>query len=266
MKILIFAGTTEGREFAEKASESGFEVTISVATKYGSEILAETLGTNTQKIKVLENRLNQNEIENLARNFDAIVDATHPFAVEITKNIKTACEHSNVPYFRLLRDCANADPAITYFDSLDSVCKHILNDGAQRENPAKNAYKTIFISTGSKELECFTKIPDYKNRCYVRILPNIDSIQKCLDAGFLQSHIFALQGPFSKKMNDVFFEETHAEILITKESGKNGGFDEKILAAKERGMQIFCVKRPLENGEFIFSDYDSLISSINSKA
>ncbi len=265
MKLLIFAGTTEGRTFAEKALECGFEVTVSVATKYGGEILEEKLEMSNPKLKVLENRLNQSGIENLAPNFNAVIDATHPFAIEVTKNIKKACKDLSLPYYRLLRECASKDPAIIYFDSLDELCRHILSLGAQRKNQAELTEEKIFISTGSKELECFTKIPDYKNRCFVRVLPNVDSIQKCLEAGFLQSHIFALQGPFSKKMNAVFFEETGASILITKESGKNGGFDEKILAAKERGMKIFCVRHPPESGDRIFTDSQKLISALKNE-
>ena len=42
------------------------------------------------------------------------------------------------------------------------------------------------------------------------------------------------------------FKSSDASILITKDSGANGGFEEKLLAARELGMEVIVLKRPMD--------------------
>jgi len=258
-KILMFAGTTEGREFSKLLLKNDFDVTISVATEYG-KILVLNDDFLEKKIKVLEGRLNQNEIEQLIQKFDLIIDATHPFATEVSKNIVNACKNKNISYFRLLRSQEKTENLTNNdffsFDSLDLLCDKIVE--IEKDSNLGN----IFISTGSKEISCFQKIQNYQNRCFIRVLPTVDSIQKCIDAKFSPKNIIAMQGPFSVLMNEAMFKETNSCVLVTKESGKTGGFDEKIIAARNCGMKIFSVKRPKENCENIFENFDELLEII----
>ena len=86
-EILIFAGTTEGRKLSEYLAEAGVNHTICVATEYGEIVLRQH-----PLVKVHQGRMNQEQIESFLRNgkFDVVVDATHPFAKEITRNIQEA--------------------------------------------------------------------------------------------------------------------------------------------------------------------------------
>ena len=83
--ILIFAGTTEGRELMEKIKHFQVEVFVSVATEYGKEQVED--GEN---IHVLAGRLDVEGMRELAYGCQAelVIDATHPFAMEVTKNIQ----------------------------------------------------------------------------------------------------------------------------------------------------------------------------------
>lgn len=249
-KILVFAGTKEGRLFSQKAFDFGFDVSISVATDYGKTILKDE--NLSKDIKILNSRLDKEKMCEIFPDFDFIVDATHPFAVEVSKNIQFACEKNKKTYFRLLRpkiESENFDDIIEC-SSLSEIADSILNSKIEGN---------IFISTGSKELECFQKIPDFQNRCFVRVLPTLDSIQKCLDFGFKTKNIIAMQGPFSVSLNEAMFKETKSKILITKESGKIGGFDEKIIASKSCKMKIFVVKRPCDFIGNVFYDFDGFL-------
>lgn len=274
MKVLVFAGTTEGRLFACRCAESGFDTTASVATEYGRILAEEKLRSENQKfqnkksfsnLKIIENRLSESQMENLFSDFDFIVDATHPFALEVTANIKKACSAAKKKYFRLLRPSSksfkNLGSSFFEFDSLDELCGGIYEFDKKCVSESKNL-PNIFISTGSKDLSCFKKIANFAERCYVRVLPSIDSIQKCIDGGFLPKNVIAMQGPFSVALNEAMFRETKAEILVTKESGRAGGFDEKIEAAKNCGMYVFSVKRPKENADGTFSDIEELLRKI----
>ena len=99
-KLLIFAGTTEGRMLAQAMAEKGFLVTASVATGYGREVLPQ--GEN---LTVLTGRLDEGAMEGLLEKegFCQVVDATHPYAQDVTQNIRKACEKVGTPYLRLLR-------------------------------------------------------------------------------------------------------------------------------------------------------------------
>ena len=87
-KICVFAGTTEGRELIEFLSTQPVSVTACVATEYG-----ETLLTPSPNLTVSAKRLTAAEMEALfmAEGFHLVVDATHPYAREVTENIAAAC-------------------------------------------------------------------------------------------------------------------------------------------------------------------------------
>ena len=99
-KILIFAGTTEGRKLSEYLAEAEINHTICVATEYGEIVLRQH-----PFVKVHQGRMNQEQIERFLSNgkFDVVVDATHPFAKEITYNIQAALKEMgqigiSIPY------------------------------------------------------------------------------------------------------------------------------------------------------------------------
>ena len=81
----------------------------------------------------------------------------------------------------------------------------------------------ILVTTGSKELAKFAELPDYKNRVYARVLPLPGVIASCAELGFDAAHTIGMQGPFSMDMNVAMLQSFHAEWMVTKESGRNGG-------------------------------------------
>lgn len=255
-KLLIFAGTTEGRLLAQELSND-FEITISVATDYGKEILEESK-TNCF---ILKGRLNLQEMENLIleKNFDFIIDATHPYAIEVTKNIQKACENTKKEYVRFLRSDSQSnfqDENIKIFDSISEIVEFLSKTQIEGN---------IFVSTGSKEIKEFTKIPNFNEKIFVRVLPSLESISKCIESGISMSRIIAMQGPFSENLNEAMFKETNSKILVTKLSGKIGGTDEKISAAKKCNMQILAISRPSEKFENIFENINNLVTFLCKK-
>ena len=232
-KVLVFGGTTEGRILSDYLRKAGILHEISVATEYGKEILLENGEEN-----LLVGRKNFKEIEEMIKSLEVsiVVDATHPFATAASKEIKTACEASDVPYLRLKRSTeVKADGAenVKCVDSIEDASKAV-------EDTAGN----ILVLTGSKDLETIASIITDTSRVYVRVLPNEDSINKCIKAGFSGRQIIAMQGPFSKQMNIATIKEIDAKAIITKESGKAGGFDEKIEAAISCGVKAIVVRNP----------------------
>lgn len=247
--IFIFAGTTEGRELCEKLSESGFDCTVSVATEYGESLLPKK-----ENLTVLQGRMNSGQMIQAfsQKNYAFVVDATHPFATEVSKEIKKACDSTKIRYFRLARNTNEVPESqnnIFYFNDISAAAEWLEFQSGK-----------IFVSTGSKELpKLCEKISD-KARLIVRVLPSIESIQVCIDCKIPQHQIIAMQGPFSEKANEIQFSERGAKILLTKESGSAGGYFEKIRAATNLGMKIAVIKNP-EKAQSMSENAESLVEN-----
>ena len=228
-KICVFAGTTEGREVVSFLQGQA-EVYACVATEYG-----QTLLPRGEQVTVSAVRLSQEEMEALfrAHRFDLVIDATHPYADVVTRNICAACAATGTQYHRLLRaDCTAGENAV-YVPDIDGAVAYL----AETQG-------TILLTTGSKELHRFAVLPDFAQRTYARVLPMEQSLQLCREAGLQPSHILAMQGPFSVEMNAAMLKSTGAAYMVTKSSGTAGGFEEKISAAAAAGVTSVIIGRP----------------------
>ena len=228
MEILLFGGTSEGRELAEWLSGEGFGLTLCVATEYGASLVPELPG-----LEVHTGRLDRSGMEQLLAGggFDRVVDATHPYAVEVTENLRAAAEAAGVPYLRLLRQSGGEDGC------------HKAASLAEAAELLTGLPGNVLLTTGSKELAPFA-VPGLVERCYPRVLPMADSLDRCLKLGFPPKNIICMQGPFSRELNVALLRQYHIRTLVTKDSGGYGGFWEKAEAAREAGCALLVVERP----------------------
>jgi len=234
-RVLLFGGTADARELAAELLACGWEVTAAAATEYGGELLEEIPGIRIHTGRMDEAGMAAYIKENV---FAAVVDATHPYACEATKNIRAAAEETGLPYLRLLRPQVPACGCEIRFaeDTVDAA--RILGD----------LPGNVLLTTGSKELEAFTAVPNYRERLYIRILPQEESLAHALRLGFLPTHILCMQGPFSERMNLAVLLEYGIRTLVTKDTGAPGGFAEKAQAAKEAGALLLVIRRQEETG------------------
>lgn len=245
-KILIFAGTTEGRKLSEYLAEAEINHTICVATEYGEIVLRQH-----PFVKVHQGRMNQEQIERFLSNgkFDVVVDATHPFAKEITYNIQAALKEMgqigiSIPYLRLKRDgITERENGITYFETNEECVKAL-----------EDTEGNILLTTGSKELYKYCVSEGIKHRLYVRILPSVESLSLCTEQGICGKQVIAMQGPFTTEMNEAIIRQYEIAYLVTKESGVPGGYQEKLNAAKRTGTKIFVIGCPKEGEGYSFSE------------
>lgn len=233
-KILVFAGTTEGRLLAEYLGRQKMSAYICVATEYGGQLIQEN-----EYIRVSSKRLNTQEMEALIteEEIPIVVDATHPYAVEVSANIRKACEETRCEYVRLLRASIDlaADDQTVYVDSVDEAVTFL-----------KETTGNILATTGSKELFKYTAIPDFENRVFARVLSTAEVAKSCSELGFTGKHLICMQGPFSEELNTAMLKQFDCQWLVTKEAGKNGGYEEKIRAAKKAGARVVLIGRPVE--------------------
>ncbi|MBQ8596371.1 MAG: precorrin-6A reductase [Lachnospiraceae bacterium] len=241
-EILIFAGTTEGRELSEHLAVAGIAHTLCVATEYGEIVLQEN-----PLVKVHKGRMNQEEMKRYIQtgDFGAVVDATHPYAEVVTQNIKNAMQDMDIPYLRLKRES-------NVTSSYEKI--HYFKDSVSCAKALEKTDGNILLTTGSKELSIFAKFIDRKERLYVRVLPGIESLQLCMDCGIVGKQILALQGPFTTQMNEAMFRQYQIKCLVTKESGNAGGYQEKLDAAQNLGIPVFAIGCPAEQEGYTFEE------------
>lgn len=234
-KILIFGGTTEGRELAAFCNENQIHAYVSVATEYGGELLG-----RSEFLHILTGRKDEGEIAGfiVEHGIRLVLDATHPYAVEVGKNIAAACERCAVRYVRILRESSDFEEYGHYFDDINTLVDYL------NHSPEGN----ILLTTGSKDLARFCGIAHYAEHCIVRVLPAEGIVERCAALGFDRENIIAEKGPFSEAQNRAHLRKYGAKYLVTKESGSAGGFADKANAAKQCGAALLVLKRPVESG------------------
>lgn len=228
--LLLFGGTTEGRELALAAAKRGWQVTLCVATDYGADCVPEAPG-----VTIHAGRLDEAAMEALmGSGFTVAVDATHPYAVAVSANIRAAAKKTGLELLRLLRPESD-HPGCLYAGSVAEACTLV---------PEGN----VLAATGSKEIAAYRAIPDYQNRVYARVLPLESSYNDCHRAGLDDGHILGAKGPFSLEDNISTMERYAIRSMITKDGGAAGGFPEKLEAARRCGVQVILVRRPEDSG------------------
>ena len=231
-KICVFAGTSEGRELIEALTGRGAAITACVATEYGEVLLGEH-----SDVRILAGRMNVEGMTALLRAeaFDAVVDATHPYADVVTQNIAAACREVGATYLRLLRGSSMSDQDGAFVPDVAACVDYL-----------RSTEGNILLTTGSKQLPQFCADPDLRARIYARVLPMQASLQTCADCGVAPDHIIAMQGPFDEALNCAMLRAVNARYMVTKDTGGAGGYGAKIAAAKRAGAQVVVIGRPAQ--------------------
>lgn len=237
MNIVLFSGTTEGRRLSLALAGLGAAVTVCVATEYGKEEQGEADG-----ITVLSGRLDGAGMARTVRGADLCVDATHPYAAEASRNIRSACEQAGVRRLRLLREQSQLPAGAAVFPTAGDAAAWL-----------KDTKGNILLATGAKELGVFADLGG--ERLYPRVLPLASSLDACAAAGVPRSNIVALQGPFSQELNEALIRQFRIRFLVTKDGGQAGGFQEKADAAAATGIQLVLIRRPEDSG----MNYDTVL-------
>ena len=244
--IWVFSGTGDGNALAAELFDRGYRLIVSTASDYGAELALEALPgldvrSGRKGIDARRSELQQSRA-------GAIVDATHPFATEISTQLtQLACE-LNIPYIRYERPSVH----LAGFD-------HHVQDMPAAARQAIEIGQRIFLATGIKDLQTFLQQPSAENRqWFLRITPDADSLERALKLGVPRSNICAMQGPFSTELNVALWSSWKVDCVVTKESGEAGGFQSKVDAARKLGIPLIVVERPKMSYPAVVSDFKSL--------
>jgi cobalt-precorrin-5B (C1)-methyltransferase len=209
--VLVFGGTTEGRKAVEVLEEAG--TTYYYSTKTGEQDIALHHG------KRIDGAMDAEAMQTFCREHDIrlMVDAAHPFALQLHKTIAQISEKQNIPVIRYERIYPPRDSDITWIDDYSQVPTDI---------------HSLLATTGVQSISKLKYLEAEGIKVSYRILNRESSI-----------HLAHQQGATDEQL--CFYPQmAEAEAVLMKESGESGGFSEKIAEAKEKGMRIFALKRP----------------------
>ena len=233
--IWVFAGTSDGNalaaQLAAQLKPQGYPVVVSTATEYGATLAAQdcpgvTVWAGRQGVEARKQALQKHAAR-------LLVDATHPFATQMSEQLMGLSASLSIPYLRYERP------------STVTAGTHLCDDMAAAAQAAIARGKRIFLATGSKDLASFLQAPGAAEcEWFVRVTAEPEFLQRALDLGVPRSQLCAMQGPFSSGFNRALWQDWQIDCVVTKDSGDAGGYQAKLDAATELGIPLLTVRRP----------------------
>ncbi|WP_117194667.1 cobalt-precorrin-6A reductase [Rhizobium terrae] len=221
--ILILGGTAEARALAGRlADDPRFAVEFSLAgrTRVPVEQPVPVRVGGFGGAEGLADYLRQ-------KAFTVLIDATHPYAAQISRNAAAASTRAAIPLVALRRSPWQPQPGDRWIE-VDSVGDAV---GVLGGKPRK-----IFLTLGRQELLPFEAAPQH--RYLIRSVDPVDPPLNIPSAIYLTS-----RGPFAEADEMQLLKEHDIEVIVAKNSGGPASYG-KIAAARALGIQIVIVRRP----------------------
>ena len=230
--LWLIGGTTESAALANAIASLGLPCTITVTTA-----AAKALYPKTPLLDVRVGRLHASQLEPFLQEqrITAILDASHPYAVEISKMATRVAVERKIPYLRFERlavDPQSDTPQVILLDSFESL---IAGDYLHQQR--------VLLTVGYKALPLFHNWHE-RSTLFARILPAVTSLEAATSAGFSSDQIIALRPPVTAELEKALWRHWNISLVVTKASGVAGGEDVKRAVAAELGIPLIVIARP----------------------
>ncbi|MFZ5651210.1 MAG: precorrin-6A reductase [Bacillota bacterium] len=252
---MVLYGTSESRDLIGALKKEGFGVVAVVRTDYGGR-LAGVSGADW----VVSAPADAGGMAALINNFSVkqLIDATHPFANPLSAMARDTCASEKILYIRYGRGETDlpANPLIRRVYSWEEAAE------------AASVFEdTVFLTTGSNNLETFLQHPALKGRrIVVRVLPDYRVIKKCQDLGISPRDMVAMQGPFSVKLNKAIFQAYKTGVMVTRDGGPAGGTYNKVRAAAELKIPVVLMQREKMSVPDLHESLEQLVQKVKNNA
>lgn len=247
--IWLIGGTSNAIELTHRIADKGLPLLVTVTTGYGESLF------RCEGVEVRMGALTPDDMEALIceKAVSLIVDASHPFAYVVSENAMAVARECGITYLRFERETNEVSANAVYVDSYADACQYLM------DKPGN-----VLLTTGSKNLTDFA--PLGVDRLYPRVLPVPAGLEACSKAGIAPSHILAAIGPFSTEFNVATIHQYQISYLVTKDSGNEGGFPEKLEAAEQACITAVVIRRPALQYPAVYSGYDEILEVISHKS
>jgi precorrin-6A/cobalt-precorrin-6A reductase len=233
-RIWLIGGTQESAQLAAAIARQGWLCTVTVTTE-----TARSLYPSAPNLLVWIGQLTPTTITDFLQteHIGLILDASHPYAVDISKLAIAAAQQSDIPYLRYERPIVNAQnlgrtSIQTFQDVNDLLSGHILNQ------------QRVLLTIGYRPLPQFR---DWQDRAilFARIMPSLVALSTAISAGFTPDRLIAMRPPFSVEVEAALWKQWEISMVVAKASGEAGGESLKQRVADALGVKLIILKRPL---------------------
>ena len=229
--IWLIGGTTESATISQMLVEAKFSCWVTVTTDS-----ARNLYSQNPWLQVWVGCLDSSQGEKFVHQHRicAIVDASHPYATEISYLAIALSEKYQIPYLRFERPLYSKENGerIIFLESLEKLLNSEWLD-----------YKRVLLTIGCKALPLFQNY-HHRSQLFARILPKLESLEVALASGFSPQQIIALRPPISPELEMALWQQWQIDLVVTKASGKAGGEDNKLAVAKKLDIPLIVISRP----------------------
>ncbi len=232
-QIWLIGGTSESVTLATAIISAQIDCIVTVTTETAKNLYP----LDSPKLKIWVGCLDQDSISPFLKQqkVTAILDASHPFAVEIsTLAIATATEY-NIPYLRYERQACQTvgvEDKILHLESFEALLSGDYLTG-----------KRVMLTLGYRQLHRFESWQNHST-LFVRILPSAVSLEAAFNAGFTPDRIIAIRPPISLALEKALWQHWNISLVVTKASGIAGGEVIKRQLSAELGIPLIVINRP----------------------
>lgn len=226
-RVLILGGTTEANRLAGRLlKDPRFDIRTSLAgvTHNPKKLPGKVRKGGFGGMEGLRDYL-------LDRQVDAVIDATHPFATQISNHAGKACREARVPRVTLLRPPWRRTKADNWIDASDVADAVRLLPGQIDSKDGR-----VLLALGKKHVRAFRDAP--KIRYVVRTVDPTISRVPFESAIFVQD-----RGPFTVENERALFKKNKIQAVVSRNSGGKSSYA-KIQVARELGLPVVMIERP----------------------
>lgn len=231
-RLWLIGGTKESAQLALAIAQMTLPCTISVTTES-----AKSLYPTVPALRVWVGRLTAECLGEFLQQQQivAVLDASHPYAVEISQSAIAAAKERQIPYLRYERPTVDTELNDWPMILLDSFDMLLAGDYLRGQR--------ALLTVGYKPLHLFEPWHD-RSTLFARILPSAIAIDAALKAGFTAQRLIALRPPISAELEKALWRHWQISLVVTKASGTAGGEDIKRIVAVELGVCLVVITRP----------------------
>ena len=221
--ILVFGGTTEGRKAVEALEAAGSRYYYS--TRGEEQQVSLTHGIHLKGGMDLREMVTFCE----AHDIRLLVDAAHPFAENLHRNLLQLAAQQDIPVIRFDRIYPPRSHDVIWCKDYEDAIRKLVENGTTR----------LLALTG---VNTIAPLRPYwsKNESWFRILRREPSMRMAEQAGFPEDHLVF----YEEDETEALIDQLHPDAILTKESGDSGGFSQKVETAQAAGIKVYAVERP----------------------
>ena len=230
-KIWLIGGTSDSATIANVLAKSNISLVVTVASASALHLYSDML--------VVAGCMDKTAMLGFCQQQQivAVIDASHPYAVEVSRQAIAVTTQLNIPYLRYERDScpASADKNNSSIIELDSF-EHLLAGDYLTD-------RRVLLTVGCKALPLFQSWQD-KATLFARVLPKIASLETAIASGFTSDRLIAIRPPISMETETALWQQWQISLVVTKASGKAGGENIKRQVAASLGIPLIVITRP----------------------